>query len=58
MRKIAQMTIKGLKKLIQPVLIQLVGHSLCSDKGGTRYKHNGDTGRLAKVTNTKLKKLI
>ena len=41
------------KKLIQPVLIQLVGCTLCSDNGGT-----GVTGCLSKVTSSMLKKLI
>ena len=39
-----------LKKLIEPVLIQLVGHTLCSDNGGTLSSDNGGTGHLSKVT--------
>ena len=52
------MTISKLKKLIQPVLIHLVGCTLCSDNGGTLSLDNGCTGRLSKVTSSKLKKLI
>ena len=40
------------------MLIQLVGHILHSDNGGTLSSDNIGTGHLSKVTSCKLKKLI
>ena len=52
------MTSFKLKKVIHPVLIQLVGRTLHSGNGGTLSSDNVGTGRLSIVTSSKLKKLI
>ena len=55
---LCKITSSKLEKLIQPVLILLVGHTHRSDNDSALSSHNGGTGHLSKVTNCKLKKLI
>ena len=55
---LSKVTNSKLRKLIQPVLIQLAGCALQSHNGGTFGSESGRTGYLSKVASSKFKKLI
>ena len=52
----SKITSSNLKKLIETVLIQLVGHIICSDNGGTLSSDNVVIGHLSIVSSSMLKK--
>ena len=53
---LSTVTSSKLKKVIEPVLIQLVGHTIHSDNSSTLSSDNGGMGHVSKVISCQLKK--